>query len=256
MRLHAETCGAGPEITLLHGWAMHGGVWRDIAGRLASRYRVTRIDLPGHGRSPDARGPMSLDDLAECVAEALPGRGVVAGWSLGGLVALTLALRAPESVARLALIGGTPQFVSGPDWPHGLDGAVFDDFAARLRSDPQSTIQRFLALQVRGSTDERRTLALLKSALAQAPAPRSQALDDGLGILRETSLRKALASIDVPVILIHGTRDTLAPYPAAVETANRLPRARLHPIDGAGHAPFMSHAAAFVNCLEDLPDAD
>ncbi len=255
MKLHSETLGTGPDLALLHGWAMHGGIWRDVAERLAAHYRVTLIDLPGHGHSPAMTEPESLEAIADNVAAVLPGRGVLLGWSLGGLVALTLALQMPGSVTRLVLVGSTPQFVSGPGWPHGLDAAVLDDFAARLRRDPQATIQRFLALQVRGSTDERRTLARLKSALAQAPAPCPQALDCGLDLLRRTSLCTVLATLMLPVTLIHGTRDVLTPYPAAVEVASALPQARLHPIDWAGHAPFLSHADIFVNLLEDLLDA-
>lgn len=255
MRLHCETMGSGPDLALLHGWAMHSGIWRDIAERLATRYRVTLIDLPGHGHSPAMTGPVSLEAIADDVAAVLPGRGAVLGWSLGGLIALTLALQMPGSVARLVLVGSTPQFMSGPGWPHGLDAAVLDDFAARLCRDPKTAIHRFLALQVRGSTDERQTLARLKTALSQAPAPCTQALDNGLDLLRSASLRTVLPTLMLPVTLIHGTRDVLTPFPAAVELANALPQAQLHPIDGAGHSPFLSHADTFLDILDGLSDA-
>lgn len=267
MSLHVETFGpggsggpaaSGSELVFLHGWGMHGGVWRTVAESLARTRRVSLIDLPGHGRSPMLPLPGTLDHLADAVTAVLPERSTVIGWSLGGLLALTLALRHPARVERLALVGSTPCFVSGAghgaDWPHGLDAAVLDAFAARLRDDPRTTIRRFLALQVRGSVDERRTLARLKSALDAAPEPDGQALEAGLRILRETSLVHALPDIRQPVALIHGTRDTVAPYPAARASAALLPRASLHPIAGAGHTPFLSDPEAFVAIIEDLCD--
>ncbi len=256
MALHVETMGAGPPITLLHGWGMHGGVWRDCAERLARTHFVRLVDLPGHGHShSEVPAPdYTLDYLADSVAATLPERGALVGWSLGGLVALTITLRYPAAIDRLALIGSTPQFVSGPGWSHGLDAAVLEDFAARLRSDPPSTIRRFLTLQVRGSVDERATLGRLKRALAAAPTPAPHALEGGLAILRDTSLRRELAGARLPVALIHGTRDTLAPYPAAEATAALMPQARLHPVTGTGHAPFLSDADAVVAILKGLAD--
>jgi len=57
--LHVETFGSGPDLVLLHGWGMHGGVWGDFALRLAERYRVHVIDLPGHGFSAAFSAPSS-----------------------------------------------------------------------------------------------------------------------------------------------------------------------------------------------------
>jgi pimeloyl-[acyl-carrier protein] methyl ester esterase len=253
--LHVETFGAGPNLALLHGWAMHGGIWRDVADRLAAYYRVHVVDLPGHGRSAMPDTLYTLDVLADVVASALPAPLTLAGWSLGGLVALTFALRRPDHVTGLVLTGATPQFTAGAGWAHGLDAAVLDGFGARLRDDPEQTVRRFLALQVRGSDDERRTLARLKAALDGAPAPDPRALDGGLTILRETSLLPALADIRQPALVIHGTRDALAPAAAAEELARRLPRATLHAIDGAGHAPFLSHLDRFTALIATQTDA-
>ena len=51
MSLHVEYEGAGPDLVLLHGWAMHSGIWRDVRERLARHFRLHLVDLPGHGRS-------------------------------------------------------------------------------------------------------------------------------------------------------------------------------------------------------------
>ncbi len=250
--LHVESLGAGPDFVLIHGWAMHGGVWRDLAERLAARHRVHCVDLPGHGYSAMPDGPYTLDAIADAVAATLPGPAALLGWSLGGLVAMTIALREPGRVTGLALTGATPCFVNTPCWSAGLDAAVLDGFGARLRDEPGQTVRRFLALQVRGSEDERRTLACLKAALDGAPAPDPRALTGGLAILREASLLPVLGRLRLPVRLIPGTRDTITPPAAAAFLGERLPAATTYPIDGAGHAPFLSHPQHFAMLLAGM----
>ena len=51
MSLYAERLGSGPELVLVHGWGLHGGIWAGLAQRLAQRFRVTVVDLPGHAGS-------------------------------------------------------------------------------------------------------------------------------------------------------------------------------------------------------------
>ena len=87
--LHVETAGNGPPLVLLHGWAMHSGIWGPLVGRLARRFRVHAVDLPGHGHSPLA-GSFTLEGASTAVATSIPfdaGPLTVFGWSLGGLIA-------------------------------------------------------------------------------------------------------------------------------------------------------------------------
>jgi pimeloyl-[acyl-carrier protein] methyl ester esterase len=241
---------------LLHGWGLHAGIWQDTARALAARYRVITVDLPGHGHSPPLADAYTLDRLAAAVTAVLPPRSRIIGWSLGGMVALQLAAYHAGLVDRLILVATTPRFVAGPDWVHGLAPEVLEGFAARLRADPAGTVQRFLALQVRGSEHERDTLIRLRSLLPAAPPPHPAALEGGLAILRETSLLPLLERITQPVTVIHGQRDTLIPWTAAQEMRTRLPRARLHVLPGAAHAPFLSHADEFIRCVAEALHGD
>jgi pimeloyl-[acyl-carrier protein] methyl ester esterase len=236
---------------LLHGWGLHAGIWQDTARVLAARHRVITVDLPGHGHSAPLAGANTLERLADAVAAVLPPHGRIIGWSLGGMVALHLAAHHAGLVDQLILVASTPQFVAGPDWEHGLAPEVLVGFAARLRADPSGTVQRFLALQVRGSEHERDTLVRLRSLLSAAPPPHPAALEGGLAILRETSLLPLLERITQPVTVIHGRRDTLIPWMAAQEMQSRLPQARLHMLPGAAHAPFLSHTDEFMRCVAE-----
>ena len=108
--------GEGEPVVLVHGVGGDASNWDDVVARLR-RFRVVRLDLRGHGRSGPIRGPVSAEDLARDVADVMDAAGVqsagVAGFSLGGQVAMALALGRPQRVKKLAIIsavsGRTPE---------------------------------------------------------------------------------------------------------------------------------------------------
>ena len=138
MSLHVETFGAGPDLVMLHGWAMHSGIWSGVRERLAQHFRLHLVDFPGHGFSPVCE-PGTLEHLVELVADILPATCIVCGWSLGGQVAIELALRETVRVRKLALISTTPCFVKRKDWQCGNGSRNFAtihaEFEAGLRND-------------------------------------------------------------------------------------------------------------------------
>lgn len=70
-KIHLETFGVGKPIVLVHGWAMHTGIWREFAKQLAQNYRVTCIDLPGHGRS-EKIDPFTLERISDELVNIIP----------------------------------------------------------------------------------------------------------------------------------------------------------------------------------------
>lgn len=239
--MHVETLGAGRNVVLVHGWGLHGGVWRDLAQRLAVSFRVIVPDLPGHGRSHHADSAFTLEALADTVQRSLVGPAVWVGWSLGALVALTAALRVPAAVDRLVLIGATPRFAQAPDWPQAMAPETLAQFARELETDYRGTLARFLSLQAGEGKAGHETVRRLRAVLAEGGDPAPAALRAGLRLLAETDLRAGLAGINAPVLVLHGGRDRLAPPGAAEYLAAHLPRAQLALIPSAGHAPFLSH---------------
>lgn len=252
MSLHVEEYGSGEPLLLIHGWGMHGGMWGDIAERLAQDFRVIAVDLPGHGLSGKSEGSFSLDDLVDALEEQFGEPLPVCGWSLGGQVALRWAGRHPDKVQRLALVASTPCFVRCDGWDCAMDEATLAGFAAALEQNYAQTLKRFLALQVRGSDNERELLAALRDALFSRGEPALPALRAGLGILRDCDLRGTLADIAQPTLVIAGQRDTLTPPQASRHMAERLPNARLVEIAGAAHAPFLSHPDQMIAKLKSF----
>ena len=250
--LYLERYGTGPDMVFIHGWGLHGGLWHNVAQCFATRFTVTVIDLPGHGHSAMI-DDYSLPAIASCVAEAVPRRAIWVGWSLGGLVGIEAA-RTRAQVSRLVLIGCSPRFVVAPDWKTAINPALLAQFASDLATDHHATLKRFLALQTHGSEHGLEELRYLRSVLLAHGAPHPAALAGGLRLLAETDLRAALATLEQPVLLVHGERDALVPAAAARSAAENLPLGRVEVIRRAGHAPFLSHPEAFISALEAFLD--
>jgi pimeloyl-[acyl-carrier protein] methyl ester esterase len=241
--------GQGADLVLLHGWAMHGGIFDGIIDDLSMRYRVHCVDLPGHGRSAAELGSAQLDDLLFQVMPVIPVNAIMLGWSLGGLLALKLAQHL--SLKALVLVNSSPRFVANATWPHGMEPDVFAQFFSRLQQNMQATVQDFLRLQVRGDDHAQQTLATLKASLLQHPAD-PQTLQRGLALLRDADECAAVSSVQVPTLVIAGEYDRITHPEACALLARQLPNAHYALIKRAGHAPFISHRDEFLAEVHDF----
>lgn len=251
--LHVETFGSGPDLVLLHGWGMHGGVWGDFARRLAESHRVSLVDLPGHGFSAPMAG-VTVDKLIFALFDQAPSKAIWLGWSLGGALAARLAEARPERVRGLILLACNPCFVRRPDWPWGMDEKVFDAFATEVKKDGAAALPRFTGLLCQGLDEPRSVLKTLRERIGIRPAPKAEALTAGLEWLRQLDARPALSRLGCPLLLAAGGRDALAPYAALDALAELNPSIRLARIDRASHVPFLSHENATLIQLRPFLD--
>ncbi len=255
MSLHVESRGRGRDLVMLHGWGMHSGVWGTCHERLASRYRVTLVDLPGHGRSSFSGAEMrTLSSLAAAIAEVVPAGAIWLGWSLGGMVALRAATDLGKRVAGLVVVATNPSFVRRSGWPWAQEAEVLDGFARDLEREYRGLLLRFLALQTRGSEGAHPQLRILRKQLFSYGKPDLRALAAGLELLKRCDLRRELSTLALPALVVAGSNDTLVPAEAAVRLAGLLANARLEVIAGAGHAPFLSHPDSFCEQVEAFID--
>lgn len=249
--MYCDVRGTGPALVLIHGWAMHGGLFAPLLAQLESQFTVYRLDLPGHGYSADSALPLQLDAIVARAAQQLP-RALWLGWSMGGLVALHAAATRPEQVRGLVMIGATPRFVHGPDWPAGMDPALFRGFASELAKDYRGTLDRFLMLEVHGSDHARDELQGLRERIFAHGEPTVAVLCQGLGLLETTDLRAQLPGLTVPSLWLAGRRDRLVSPEAMRSAAALTPNSRFLQIDGGGHSPFLTHAGPVAEAMRSF----
>lgn len=272
--------GSGTPLLLIHGWGMHGGMWRGVAEQLAQHFDVYAVDMPGHGFSAGKAGsgkgevvsgetvphslltthhslsstphlPLTthhspLDAIVDQLSAQFDGPLTICGWSLGGQVALRWALRHPQQVERLVMVASTPCFVRLDDWKYALSVEILEEFATNLQQNYALTLKRFLSLQMRGSEQEREVLAVLRDGLFSRGEPDLDALQSCLEILRSSDQRAALPTLQQATLVVAGERDTLIPHQATQYLSDSIPNGRLVTIMGAAHAPFLSHPEEFV----------
>ena len=249
--LHIDVVGHGPPLVLLHGWAMHGGVFAPLVERLSSRFALHLVDLPGHGYSRDSGVPLRLDACVEAIAAQVP-RAPWCGWSLGGLVALHAAATRPHDVPALAMLCASPCFVRGDSWKHGVSADIFRNFADGLRNDYRGTLELFVALEAFGSDHAKDDIRSLRGELFARGEPSAEALATGLELLETSDLRGALPTLSVPSLWIGGRRDRLVDPRAMHAAAALAPNAAVHVVEHAGHAPFLTHADGVATLLADF----
>ncbi len=230
----------GPPLVLIHGWAMHAGIWQGWLPYLQA-YDLWLVDLPGHGHHHAQPLPENPARVAKTLLQQVPAQARWLGWSMGGLVALEAALQAPQRVRQLIMLAATPCFVQRADWPLGKQPALFREFARQLRADREKLLQQFLLLEVQGCPQARSLVRQMQAWLDSAPQASMQGLVTGLQWLETIDLRPQLAKLEVPSLWLGGTRDRLVHPQALTAAAALCPSGEATLCEGAIHAPFISH---------------
>ena len=251
--MHIDVRGDGPPLVLIHGWAMHSGLFGALLDRLAGHRTLHLVDLPGHGRSRDDASPLQLESCVARIVEQTPSAPWL-GWSLGGVFALHAAATRPAHVQALIMLCSTPRFVRADDWPQGMEVAVFRKFAADLQDDAHAVIERFLALETLGCERAVAALRALRAEAFQYGEPASAALAEGLQLLETCDMRASLPTLPVPSLWIGARRDRLVDWRAVAAASAMTPRAQSLRFD-TGHAPFLTHADALADAVLDFLDA-
>jgi pimeloyl-ACP methyl ester carboxylesterase len=258
LRLHAREWGdpQGPGLLFIHGWSQSDLCWaKQVAGDLATRFRIVTFDLRGHGLSDKPTGPehytdgqLWADDLAAVVGQTGLERPVVAAWSYGGfVVADYLRAYGDEAIAAINLVGAAvllkpPGFDHlGPGLLENANDACASDLATNI-----AALRRFLRACTARELDEEAFIATLGWNMA-VPPPVRAAL-----IARELDGDDALATTSVPVLVTHGREDTIVLPSMAEHTLDICKQSVASWYDDVGHMPFWEEPERFDRELSDL----
>lgn len=244
-------------LVLLHGWAQSSRCWGEpLLADLARRHRVLAVDLRGHGYSDapadgyDDRAAWASDVRAVLTAENCTG-AVLLGWSYGGLVVCDyLAVHGTSDIAGAVLVGAITSIGRGEKG--GKVGAAMRAATpAAMSEDPDIAVPALDAFGValvggtpagadRSGAAGTIAQSLLGSSLATPPRVRSALF------ARAVSNDALLRGLDLPVLVLHGTADSVVDLSAAEHAAGLLPRATTSYWEGAGHGPFVEDPQRFA----------
>ena len=222
-----KTIGSGPDIVLLHGWGFSSAIFESLVEKYQNEYRLTLVDLPGHGRSDDVDG--GIDDWSRAIIEVLPDNVSILGSSLGGLLGINIASMHP--INNLVIVGASPSLANHEQWQFGMKKETFLQFANDLEQNYAKTLRRFVSLQTKDKTLMRRIFEVID----QYP-PSRNALNQGLDILLGSDLQTLFKELTIPKNVILGALDMLVPR--SIETwyqANNAQTTLLR----SGHLPFL-----------------
>lgn len=253
---HLQRMGDGPGLLLIHGTGASTHSWRDLAPRLATRFTVLGIDLPGHGFTdmPAAREQLSLTGMATALGALVAAVGLdvrwVVGHSAGAAIAARMAL--DRHIAPRGLIG-----INAALLPlDGLSGLLFPPAARLMASSPLAA--RLFAWRAADSRSVQRLVAGTGSTLdARGIEFYGRLVRDvkhvsaALGMMANWDLeRLTLRRLAAPLTLIAGTADRAVPLAQARRAQALATGATLHLLDGAGHLAHEERPDAVADIID------
>jgi len=240
-----------PNLVLLHGFTHTGASWDQVVAALPQRYRPLAPDIRGHGTASGVR-PVSLAGVVSDVGAVAPEPFALVGYSMGGRLALHVALALAGRVRRLVLIGASPGIA---DPAARAERRAADDRLAGAveQMTIEAFAQRWAGTAVLADQPPAVQESVHADRMRNTPAGLAEALR-GLGTGALPSLWARLGHLAVPVELVVGERD--GKFQAiASEMAAGLPQARVHVVGGAGHAVHLEAPGVVAEVVGGEPRA-
>jgi pimeloyl-ACP methyl ester carboxylesterase len=240
-RLAYEEAGRGPAVVLIHGHPFDRSMWRGQLAALSGRFRAIAPDLRGYGASAATPGTVTMAELAADVWELLDDIGAVGvapvGLSMGGLVAIELAIARPGRVWALGMVASTAQPVTDEE------RRSREELADRVEAQGMEVLVETMAPRLVGprapADVARRVVAMMR---AGNPAGAAAALR---GRAQRPDHRAALRGLTVPVFVCTGTDDAYSTADVTAEVVDCLRSPTVVSLPGVGHMPNLEAPERF-----------
>jgi 3-oxoadipate enol-lactonase len=240
--------GQGPSVVLVHGYPLDGAMWSGVARALSNRFRVLKLDLPGHGENNSPAGGNIEDyaDYIEAVLGQVEDRTGLAGFSMGGYAVLALMRRRPARVGALALVDSRAKAddEAGKAARNAAIAAVQSGGAAAI-AEPM--IEKLLAAASRQDADL--VTRLRRIILRQKP----ETLESDLTAMRDRpDSTDLLPTLGLPTLVVTGEADVITPPTEGRAMAEAIPGASYLEIPASGHLTPMERPGPVAAALGDF----
>ena len=237
MNLHVERYGQGKKIIFIHGSGWNTRMWYGQRDYLKSSMEILLIDLPGHGKSP-GNGCDTVEEYGEAVHGVIKGLGddgcYIAGHSLGGAIAMSLALTYPDAVQGAILIGT------------GAKLRVLPQILEGITRDKEATVKSIAAL----AFSKKAPTALAGIDFDETMKCDAAVIYKDFNACDHFNVMDSVGSIKCPTLIICGTEDSLTPPKYSQHLNSKMQNSQLVLIEDAGHMVMMEKPEEVGRAIE------
>lgn len=234
MKLHHQILGSGPTLLIIGGMGDQTRNWLALANQLKNHFQVILLDNRDAGLSPRATTSYNLHEMTQDVKELCDDLSIhsafVFGFSLGGKIALDLALTSPQLVKKLVLCG------TGPAWrkPYSAENGVEDIIASAENSAPffKKQFHILFGPEYRKGIAES---AFIKFRERDNPPFDAKGFKRQLEAAKTFDCLEQIKNITCPTLILHGSDDVIVPADTATWMKNKIPQSELTIFEKTGH---------------------
>lgn len=249
--LHYEVCGRGEPVILLHGWLGSWGLWYETMNYLGKYYRTYALDFWGFGESGKKRDTYAVQDFVEMVDQFMEILGIhrspLVGHSMGGTVSLSVAIKYPERVNRVAVIGSP---ITGSSLALTLKLAGYP-WIASLVFKMMWALRLGIRISAPLITSDPLWPDMIDRDLSRTTL---ESFLMSIASLRKTDLRPFISQIKIPVMGMYGKRDVIVRPNQWKYIKSSLPNANIAWFKKAGHFIMLDEQERFITTLKRFLD--
>jgi pimeloyl-ACP methyl ester carboxylesterase len=248
--VHYETLGRGRPVLLLHGWLGSWSLWRKTIEILSTEFRVYALDFFGFGESLDHSSDFSVNNFVMSVDQFMDRLGIVkaplVGHSMGGTVSLAAAVRNPDKVVKVTVIGSP---IQGSSLNPLLKLSGYRGTASIMWTTP-TLLKMFLSVYSYFIAKD--GAGLSKMMVDDVSKISADSFFQSIGTLRETDLTPLLGELSMPILGIYGKTDKIVNPRQSKVLRQYAPHSKLAWFEGSGHFPMMDEPDRFHDTLSDF----
>ena len=252
--LHVTDAGEGKQIVLIHGWPLSDEMYEyQYNDLINNNFRVIGITLRGFGQSSKPYGSYDYDVHARDIKKVLDHlnikKAVLGGFSMGGSIAIRyVSLYKGAHVSKLALFGAAaPIWTQRTDFPYNLQKSAVDDLIKLNHKDRPKLLTDFAKIFSATPTSLNKGIGSWLNGICLSAT--SFATAQCLISLRDTDLRKDLAKIKIPTLIMHGKQDKICSFDLAGQMKSGIADSQLIPFENSGHSLFLEETQKFNSSL-------